>query len=355
MPSTPFNRTIDEIELIDLTENVVASVANRPLQRLWENTLHNTEIWEEWLADPVIENDLQINANVAATGNLDISGDSTFGGFGEFSDYITAVGHIRSNSYIQADGDLTVYGDTNLKSKVGLEDNLEVITPGKQYSFTTGNSGAGGNYGFLLQTTGTDAGGMLIKTGDADNDEFALSIYNNNDDPVFEINAVEGDTTLGPQAQLFKYDTGGVKYQILDNDAKISRAVYNDLAEFMPKNEDVEPGDVLIWNNDGVKACTEAGDKRVMGVYSDTYGIYIGGENVSEKENLKKYAPQGLCGRVKVKAIGPIETMDQLETSSKKGFARKSKDNVPGTIIGKALEPLAEGEEKRIWMFVQNC
>jgi len=355
MPNQPFHRDISNIELIDLTENVVASVANRPLQRLWESTVHNKEVWEEWLADPVLENDLQINGALSMTGDLNVDGNSVFGGYGEFTEYITAGGHIRSNSYIQADGNFTAYGNSTFKSGFSAEDNGDIITGGRQYDFTNGNSGAGGNYGFYLQTTGGDAGGMLIKTGDDNNDEFALSIYNHNDDPVFEVTGGEGDTTLGPQAQLFKYDSGGVKYQILDNDAKISRAVYNDLAEFMPKIEDVEAGDVLIWGDGGVKASEVASDKRVMGVYSDTYGIYIGGENVSEEENLENYAPQGLCGRVRVKAVGPVEVMDQLESSNVKGHARKSEENVPGTIIGKALEPLAEGEKKRIWMFVQNC
>jgi hypothetical protein len=355
MPTVPFHREQSDIELIDLTENVVASVANRPLKRLWESTLHNKEVWEEWLADPVLENSLQINADLNMTGDIGVGGNATFGGYGDFGDYIDADGHIRSRSYIQADGNLTVFGESTFKTGFSSEDNGDIITPGEQYTFTEGNSGAGGNYGLFLQTTGGDAGGLLVKTGDDNNDEFGFSLYNHNDDPVFEITGTEGDTTLGPQAQLFKYDSGGVKYQILDNDAKISRAVYNDLAEFMPKNEDVEPGDVLIWEDGGVKACREGSDERVMGVYSDSYGIYIGGNNVSEEENLKDFAPQGLCGRVQVKAVGPIEELDLLESSNTKGYARKSEEKSPGTVIGKALENLAAGEKKRIWMFIQNC
>lgn len=355
MPQNPFNDILEEIELVEQTENVVASTVNRPLQRIWENTLHNAEVWEEWLADPALENDLYIDANLTATGNLSITGDSSFGGHGEFDDYITSGAHIRAATYMQADGDLTAHGDSTFKSGFLSEAYSEISAAGQTVAFTEGNSGSGGNYGLYLNATGTDAGGLLVKTGDDNNDEKGFSIYNFEDNPVFEITGTEGDVTLGPLGQLYKYDSDGVKHEIIDNNAKISRAVYNDLAEFMPKNGELEPGDVLIWEDGGVKACEKAGDSRVMGVYSDTYGIYLGGKEQSEIENLKEYAPQGLCGRVQVKAVGPISIMDQLESSDIKGYARKSNDVVPGTIIGKALEPLAKGEKKRIWMFIQNC
>lgn len=355
MPTNPFHDTIEGIELVELQENVVGSVVNRPLQRIWENSLHNAEVWAEWLADPVLENNLQINASLSMTGDLGVDGDSIFGGYGDFAGYIEATGHIRSEDYIQGDKTLTIMGHSNLKGGAKIEDYQEVITAGENLAFTVGNSGAGGIYGSFLDTSANgDAGGLLVRTGDTDNDEMGFSLYNHLNNPVFEVSATQGDVTLGPEGQLYKIDSDNVVHEIIDNNAKISRAVFNDLAEFMPKNGDVEPGDVLIWKDGGVKACESASDKRVMGVYSDTYGIYIGGKEQSEEDNLKEFAPQGLCGRVKVKAVGPIKIMDQLESSDIKGHARKSTEEKTGTIIGKALEELADGEKKRIWMFIQN-
>jgi hypothetical protein len=89
-------------------------------------------------------------------------------------------------------------------------------------------------------------------------------------------------------------------------------------------------------------------DTRVAGVVSDLPGIVLG----EAGEGKVKVATSG---RVKVRvdaSQGGIQTGDLLVTSDREGIAMKSvpmniegrKMHQPGTLIGKALEPFAEGE-----------
>lgn len=70
---------------------------------------------------------------------------------------------------------------------------------------------------------------------------------------------------LGKGAKLDKIDATGVSYTIVDNDAKVWRAVYNDLAELMPKGEEgLSPGDVLVYYNGRVIRTDNFQDRRVI-------------------------------------------------------------------------------------------
>jgi len=151
---------------------------------------------------------------------------------------------------------------------------------------------------------------------------------------------------------LIKNDSGGTPYTIIDDSAKVWRAVYNDLAELMPASESLKPGDVLIWENGKVKKTDIIGDKRVIGVYSDTFGYCLGGENEKsiEKAIKKGYVPVAISGRVKIKAIGPVTVGDLLTTSNVKGYAMRG--NPIGAVVAKALEDLLPKQKKRIWALV---
>jgi len=88
---------------------------------------------------------------------------------------------------------------------------------------------------------------------------------------------------------------------------------------------------------------TGAYDPTFAGVISTKPALNIGG---NRGEHAK---PLALAGLVKCKVTtvnGPIKRGDLLVTSSKPGHAmRADPDEVkPGTLIGKALEPLAEGD-----------
>jgi hypothetical protein len=129
------------------------------------------------------------------------------------------------------------------------------------------------------------------------------------------------------------------------------KAQYQDLAEWVPSNSDLEPGTVVILDRavgNGVTASSGAYDTTVAGVVSAKPGIILGEEGLA-KEKI------ATTGRVRVKvdaSAGPIAIGDLLVTSPKSGRAMKSSPievggfgiHRPGTILGKALEPLPSGE-----------
>jgi hypothetical protein len=128
-------------------------------------------------------------------------------------------------------------------------------------------------------------------------------------------------------------------------------AVYQDVAEWVPATDDVVPGTVVVLNvneNNQVTASTTAYDTKVAGVVSAQPGMILG-EGSSSKEMIATF------GRVKVHVTasnGPIAIGDLLVTSDVPGKAMRSeplnlsgaKIHRPGTLIGKALEPLPKGE-----------
>lgn len=128
-------------------------------------------------------------------------------------------------------------------------------------------------------------------------------------------------------------------------------AKYQDLAEWVPSRDDLSPGTVVVLDptaGNGVLASTIPYDTKVAGVVSAQPGIILG-EAGPSKEQV------ATTGRVRVRvdaSRGPIAVGDLLVTSDKPGLAMKSAPidlggvpiHRPGTIVGKALEPLASGE-----------
>jgi hypothetical protein len=128
-------------------------------------------------------------------------------------------------------------------------------------------------------------------------------------------------------------------------------AKYQDVAEWVPSRQKLSAGTVVILDieqSNQVRASTRAYDTKVAGVVSAQPGVLLGeaGENK---------AMVATTGRVKIKVDAtrsPIKVGDLLVTSEKEGIAMKSEPvNIggvqlhrPGTLIGKALEPLAKGK-----------
>lgn len=124
------------------------------------------------------------------------------------------------------------------------------------------------------------------------------------------------------------------------NAPRVYNAVWNDYAELFEKEEDgLEAGDILAWNENGVVKANSENKATVVGVYSDSYGHLLGGEaNKTEQENLEKFVPVGLVGRVGVKVIGTVKKGDLIAVSDIPGVGCVAENYTPGTIIGKALE-----------------
>jgi hypothetical protein len=128
------------------------------------------------------------------------------------------------------------------------------------------------------------------------------------------------------------------------------QAKYQDVAEWVESSQDLPAGTVVVLDSNKsnqVIASTQAYDSSVAGVISLRPGITLG-------EHAEGRVLVATSGRVKVRvdaANGPIRIGDLLVTSDNKGVAMKSvpvefggaRMHRPGTLIGKALEPLAQG------------
>jgi len=128
-------------------------------------------------------------------------------------------------------------------------------------------------------------------------------------------------------------------------------AKYQDVAEWVPSSEQLGAGTVVVLDqtkSNQVTSSTTAYDTRVAGVISAQPGITLG-----EKSDSKVLV--ATTGRVRVRvdaSRGSIAIGDLLVTSDVPGLAMKSEAvnlggvqiHRPGTIIGKALEPLAKGK-----------
>jgi hypothetical protein len=127
-------------------------------------------------------------------------------------------------------------------------------------------------------------------------------------------------------------------------------AKYQDIAEWVPSRQAMPAGIVVVLDTEhvhGVLASSQAYDTRVAGVISERPGLILG-EGGTGKVLV------ATTGRVKIRVDATraaIHAGDILVTSNREGVAMKSepldlggiKIHRPGTIIGKALEPLDKG------------
>jgi hypothetical protein len=127
-------------------------------------------------------------------------------------------------------------------------------------------------------------------------------------------------------------------------------AKYQDVAEWVPSSQKLPAGTVVVLDTNRtnhVLASTKAYDTGVAGVVSAEPGIVLG---VGGEDKVKV----STTGRVRVKVDAtraPVHVGDLLVTSDVEGLAMKSvevdlggvKIHRPGTIVGKALEPLEKG------------
>jgi hypothetical protein len=128
-------------------------------------------------------------------------------------------------------------------------------------------------------------------------------------------------------------------------------AKYQDVAEWVESGTPLEAGTVVVVDPeaaDGVRVSARAYDVAVAGAVSAQPGLVLG-----ERGANKSLVAQSGRVRVKVDAkYGAIRPGDLLVTSPTPGYAMKSKAVMvhgvalhrPGTILGKALQPLTAGK-----------
>ena len=157
-----------------------------------------------------------------------------------------------------------------------------------------------------------------------------------------------GVATATPTEKL--HVTGNIKVTgSIDVGGNIN-AKYQDMAEWVESSQELPAGTVVVLHptkSNQVIASTQSYDSGVAGVISLQPGLALG-------ERGQGRVLVATTGRVKVKVDatnGPINIGDLLVTSEKEGVAMKSvpveiggvRIHRPGTLIGKALEPLASG------------
>lgn len=169
--------------------------------------------------------------------------------------------------------------------------------------------------------------------------------------------AMTGSVGIGTNPTGYKLDVNG-NTNVTGNlnatgtiEAGNIKAKYQDVAEWVRSSEQLSAGTVVVLDrtkSNQVIASGAAYDTRVAGVISAQPGITLG-------EGGEGKVLVATTGRVRVKvdaSRGPIQIGDLLVTSEVPGVAMKSEAvnlggvqiHRPGTIIGKALEPLAKGK-----------
>ncbi|HEV8367488.1 MAG TPA: hypothetical protein VGQ39_06005 [Pyrinomonadaceae bacterium] len=165
------------------------------------------------------------------------------------------------------------------------------------------------------------------------------------------INYVGGNVGIATSIPTEKlHVTGNIKVSGNIEADGVIKARYQDVAEWVDSSQDLATGTVVVLDstkNNHVIASTQSYDSRIAGVISARPGLALGEEGAGR-------VLVATTGRVRVKVdatSGPIQIGDLLVTGEKQGFAMKSvpvdiggvRIHRPGTLIGKALEPLANG------------
>lgn len=161
-----------------------------------------------------------------------------------------------------------------------------------------------------------------------------------------------GNVGIGTTSPTMKLDVAGAARVTGDMTVNGNIAAkYQDIAEWVPSTEKLTPGTVVVLDrerNNEVVSSTNPYDTAVAGVISAQPGLILGERGPTDVQ-------VATTGRVKVRvdaSRGPIRIGDLLVTSSRPGIAMRSEPiavadvtmHRPGTLIGKALEPLASGQ-----------
>ena len=132
----------------------------------------------------------------------------------------------------------------------------------------------------------------------------------------------------------------------------VYNAVWNDYAEFFPRGEETEPGDIIALDSNSEKEQYVKATKDsylIVGAHSNTYAHLIGGEVPPEGEdfityNLPKFIPVGLAGRINIKFKGKSRKGYPVTISDIPGVAELYSGS--GHIIGYIVEDKDSNSEE---------
>jgi len=297
------------------------------------------------------------NVNSSAGGpGLVVTGTTTIRASVEGEQGVLAVFNDHaSGTGVYAKATFGVYGESETTDGVG------VYGVGR-------SSGAVGIFGF--NRNGGQAGEFVAEIADAAiPDAHAVEIRNLGSggagpDGLAIVTPFAGDTP-GSSVNFVTFFSGGNNTAVGAIEGNgyggvIYKSGGADFAELLPAAPGLEPGDVVVIGPDGkLIRSRKANQTNVAGVYSTAPGFLGGMTSDMESMEARKdvanpRAPIAIVGIVPVKVSaenGAIRPGDLLTPATTPGHAMKASPvNVggiefyrPGTIIGKALEPLTEG------------
>ena len=275
---------------------------------------------------------LTVNGDIISNGDNVFSGNNSFTGPVNMSDGLQLTGQSSLGGTISMPGTTTCGGTAN-------------FTGNANFSGTTGFSGS-----VTFSSMPTFSSGFVSNADSTINGNTKTNSLTCVNKGQFGSLEVSGQATFNGNIHAANSTFNNIRANgsiTAGGDISASRvygSVFNDYAEFFPREEDTEPGDIIsldIYSDKEVYKKAIQGDKLLVGVHSEQFGHLIGGETPPDGENyisynLKKYIPVGLAGRVKVKVVGRIEKGDKITASMIPGVGKRAGKNDQS--IGYALE-----------------
>ena len=290
------------------------------------------------------------------------------------TDYATAAGSANSVAWGSVTGKPSTFtpsAHTHSKSDVGLGNVDNTADSAKSVKYAT-NAGSASSAVSAVKLQTYKAGSTTETYGDSypfyaqwqsDNTlKLICTGYKTRVDIADSALPLSGGTLTGQ----VNFGSGSyyVKSDGSANFKTVTGAVYNDYAEFFPRGEATEPGDIVALDltsdhESYIKAT--ATSKIVAGVHSDEYAMLIGGDKVDDgnyvEKNIEKYIPVSLCGRVFCKCVGKIHRGDTIIVSDIPGVGRAKlpNDYVENTqIVGYAVDEDMNEEIRRVRIRVKG-
>lgn len=128
--------------------------------------------------------------------------------------------------------------------------------------------------------------------------------------------------------------------------ARTLRTEDPELATALSVTEDVAVGDLVVVDRTDpsrLRAASQASDSAIVGIVASRPGVLLGGAQEDDGGTTAAIALSGIVVANVDAGYGAIAVGDLLTSSPTPGHAMRAHDAHPGTIVGKALEPLATG------------